>query len=62
MAARAARCGLGLSRIGRVVAGAGLQVFDDEAAGAWAASAWPAEALPGGFDHFLSQDQAGAGA
>lgn len=60
--ARAAQCGVGLSRIGRVVADAGLQVFDDEAAGASGAAAWPAKALPGGFDHFLSREQTGAGA
>ncbi|MFM2185894.1 MAG: thiamine monophosphate kinase [Pseudomonadota bacterium] len=51
---RAAACGLGLSRIGRIVAGAGLKVFEDEAAGHAGTGAWPSERLPRGFDHFLS--------
>jgi thiamine-monophosphate kinase len=62
MIARAAQCGVGLSRIGRVVAGERLQVFDDEAVAASVAAAWPAEALPAGFDHFLSREQTGTGA
>lgn len=50
---RAAACGVRLSRIGRIVAGAGVEVFDDEAACQSGAPAWPSAALPRGFDHFL---------
>jgi len=65
---RARACGVGLSRIGRVVAGGGILVFDNEAADASASDgsadsadsavrpgsrgAWPLHQLPRGFDHF----------
>jgi thiamine-monophosphate kinase len=56
MVRRAQDCGVGLSRIGRVVDGAGIVVFDDEAADALSPDghrgAWPDSALPQGFDHF----------
>lgn len=54
-------CGVGLSRIGRVVAGAGILVFDDEGADSNShgdrGEAWPALALPQGFDHFRDDGQ-----
>lgn len=57
---RAQDCGVGLSRIGRVVEGEGILVFDDEAADAVRPAghrgAWPASALPQGFDHFRRGD------
>ena len=55
MAARAADCSTGLTRIGRVVPGSGLQVFDDEATAASGASPWAASVLPQGFDHFRDE-------
>ncbi len=58
LAALAQTCGLGLSRIGRVVGEPGLQVFDDEAAAA-AGGAWPSADLPAGFDHFRSEQGRG---
>lgn len=55
MAARASACGTGLTRIGRLVPGSGVQVFDDEAAAASGGAPWPAQALPQGFDHFRDE-------
>lgn len=57
----AAQCGLALSRIGQVVQGSGIRVFDDEAACAAGAPAWPSERLPHSFDHFRDGSDSGSG-
>ena len=59
--ARAAACGVGVSPIGRLVAGSGIEVFDDEAACEAGSPAWPAHRLPRGFDHFREADDDAAG-
>jgi thiamine-monophosphate kinase len=53
---RAAACGVGASLIGRLVAGSGIEVFDDEATCKAGLPAWPASGLPLGFDHFREAD------
>lgn len=61
VAAQAAACGVRLARIGCILPGSGVQVFDDEAAGRAGGAGWPAALLPRGFDHFLSEDAHGLG-
>lgn len=56
VAAQAAACGVGLARIGCILQGSGVQVFDDEAAAREGRAAWPAALLPRGFDHFRSDE------
>lgn len=59
--ARAAACGVHVSRIGQLVPGSGIEVFDDEAACAAGSPAWPANLLPRGFDHFREEGAGAAG-
>jgi thiamine-monophosphate kinase len=61
LAALAEGCGVRLARIGRILPGSGVQVFDDEAAGREGGAAWPTALLPCGFDHFRREDAHGPG-
>lgn len=60
MAELAASCGVGLTRIGRVGAGSGLEIFDTESDAASGVGAWGSDKLPHSHDHFRAAPWPGA--